>query len=172
MLHHFPLIIGGALLLAACNSNRYDSEEGGDCQPNEMEPDFVVADEWGPLAEPPWEAPAAGALVSSTVLYLQDDEQVQTRFVELMDELVADLEQREGLMHYSFGKSSICNSYRTIAVWSSQEAMMGFVVAAPHQTAMSELPDIQRRGGGVVSWASTGEAIEWATSIPRLGGDD
>jgi hypothetical protein len=168
---------------AACGGAEEDEKKGGDpfaaCSRDVLEADLEMP---GPLAGPGVD-PATGALkpppsgsaymVSTTYLTLNQAQEAQARFGELMGPLQESLAAQAGLVALQFGTSKACGTARTLSIWVSQEGMYDFVLGPAHTEAMSSIGEISRGGSVVAHWeASSPDAMTWEEAARQVGALD
>lgn len=95
-------------------------------------------------------------IASTTLILLNPDE--GARFQELIGPLTADLQAREGLIALSLGGSQKCGTARTLAVWTSEQAMSDFVLGDAHVAAMAEF-SVVGLNGAVTHWEVAADEI-------------
>lgn len=106
-------------------------------------------------------------IVATTYLPIRDGDEANDLFQRHMEELNAALEAGpEGLVGYSLGQSLVANEVRTLSVWTSYEAMYGFVLGDAHAAAMEDGARIEVEGAArVAQWETT--AAELPPSWPE-----
>jgi hypothetical protein len=164
---------------AACDSA--DNEKKNEtpitaCSRGALEADLEMP---GPLAGPGVD-PATGTLkpppsgsaymVSTTYLDLDQSQEAQARFGELMGPIQESLAMQAGLVALQVGSSKACGTARTLSIWASQQGMYDFVLGPAHTEAMNSIGEISRGGSIVAHWeASSPDAVSWDEAAKQLG---
>jgi len=141
------------------------------CERGTLEPDLMTAPLAGPAVRDGALLPGA-YVVSSTYLQLKTDAASRQLFEELVGPVLADLENRPGLMALSLGSSDACGTLRTLGAWQDDAAMIGFVTSPAHLTAMSRVTDLSRGGSVVTHWLGDEAAADWRSAARQLAADD
>lgn len=138
------------------------------CIAYELEEDSIITAGVGAAEGPPsWGELPPTALVASTYLRIQDNEDAATTFAELNPAITETLLANPGMMGVSIRISPRCNTARTLTVWASEEAMMEFVMSDAHVAAMAATPKISRGGSITSTWQMSGiEEMGWDAVIP------
>ena len=141
------------------------------CEAETIERDSFVARGIGAEGEPAGfgELPP-GAIVSSTYLRVQDNEEAAAAFDERMGPIIGQLSAPDaGLLGLSLRVSMECNTARTLTVWENEEAMMKFVMSAAHLEAIASTAEISRGGSITDTWPmSTLPEVEWTPVLARF----
>ena len=66
--------------------------------------------------------------------------------LNMSNEVAAQAMATEGLVALSFSMDQTCGYARTLGIWESEEAMLGFVVSGAHAEAMRQAPNIISTG--------------------------
>ncbi len=130
-------------------------EYPGDCD----EADFFPLPLRGPgfNDEGDWiEPPDVSYVVSTT--WIKPKSGSEARFGELVGSVVAELQRSEGFLGYSLGNSVSCGSARTLTLWRSEEAMMGFVLSDAHLQAIQSTSEVGDRAA-TFAWSVPGEEM-------------
>lgn len=109
-------------------------------------------------------------LVGTTYLQLEPDK--AERVNELVGPVLADLDERDGLLAMALGTSRSCGAARTLTVWRDEAAVFEFVVGVPHARAMQEIDDVSRGGSVATHWAGDETAVSLAAAATHLASDD
>ncbi len=144
------------------------------CVANVLEEDsMVVVGVGAPDGPPEWGVLPPTAIAASTYLRLQDTPVAGARFQELNRDIAQALMTSPGLMGVSIRASAACNTARTLTVWASEEAMMGFVMSPAHITAMGATPEISRGGSITSTWGLDSlEEMSWRGVLPGFVGHE
>ncbi len=116
-----------------------------------------------PLVGPGYD-PAMGGLVDPQETYIVSATQIlvrpekQQEFFEVASAVAAELDQSEGMVAYSLAIEPTCGFSRTISVYRSQEAMIGFVASEAHSMAMERSNEL-----GI-----TGKVTHWEMSADEF----
>jgi heme-degrading monooxygenase HmoA len=99
-------------------------------------------------------------IVSTTQLILKSgDSEAQALFDKNMEAINAALPQQPGLVGFSLGIEPFASGYRTLSVWESEDAVLGWVVSDAHAAAMGEMADHSDPASAVLSWSVTREEL-------------
>jgi heme-degrading monooxygenase HmoA len=99
-------------------------------------------------------------IVSTTQLILKSgDSEAQPLFDKNMEVINVALPQQPGLVGFSLGIEPFTSGYRTLSVWESEDAVVGWVVSDAHATAMGELAEHSDPASAVLSWTVTREEL-------------
>jgi len=170
-----------ALALAACTGGDADGDgptaDTGTpldpCVASVLADDFVVDPTPGDVGDPAsWPAFPSDAIVATTYLRLAPEG--LERFQEVVGPVIGELMGApEGLMAMSTGGSEACGVVRTLTVWESEEAMMGFVTGEAHAAAMAATGEVSR-GGSVTLTQLAGdvERVDWSNAADSLANHD
>lgn len=115
--------------------------------------------------------------VSTTLLVLKEgDPDAQGLFDKNMEVLNKTLPDADGLVGSSLSFTLFGSGYRTLTVWESEEAVLGWVTSEAHGNAMSEMADHSDPSSSVASWTMTREELEaappsWDDAKARLDSD-
>lgn len=146
------------------------------CEKNVIEDDFSA---FGPLAGPGVDSatgqlaapPASGYVASTTYLRLRAEPEAQQKFGELMAPISMQLMTQPGLVAMQLAGSDGCGTARTLTVWESEEAMMGFVLSDAHGAAIQAVGDVSRGGSVTMHWtAMDATEASWESAAKRLEG--
>jgi hypothetical protein len=130
-----------------------------------------------PLSGPGFDAggnllgePQQRYIAHTTEIALQDGK--TGRFFELLGPVLAQLDAitlEDGLIGYGLARDPTCDYYRTIGLWTSEEAMYAFAGSGAHVTAMLEVEDIGQ-SGKVAHWDATPEdmPLTWERAVAEL----
>jgi len=112
-------------------------------------------------------------LVGLTHLQVRNAPKPGKRFGELADAIGNHLfeTEPEGWVGAAFRNEGRLNWW-TMTVWTSEEALLDFVVSKPHSTAMSEFDDVSVGGETRVLWIATEELpMAWDDALDLLQSD-
>jgi heme-degrading monooxygenase HmoA len=115
--------------------------------------------------------------VSTTKLILKEgDPDAQRLFDDNTEAMNAVLQEAPGLVAVSASMTIGGATYRTLSVWESEEAMLGWVVSETHAEAMAALADHSDPTSSVTSWQLTRTELEaqaptWDDAKARLDAD-
>jgi heme-degrading monooxygenase HmoA len=107
-------------------------------------------------------------LISTSVLYWKEGG--TERFYEFGANAMGQVAESDGLVAYALGTDDGCRAGRTITIWESEEAMIGFVFSGAHGEAVAAFQDIAD-SGRKMHWqasASELELLDWDFSRQRL----
>ncbi len=107
-------------------------------------------------------------VVSTTQLVVPPE--AMSEFGGLVADIFTDISTREGLVAYGFASDEGCNHQRTLTVWTSEEAMFGFMVGEAHTRAMNATLGVSD-AGRVTHWSATAdevEALTWDQAVARM----
>ncbi|AUX34546.1 MULTISPECIES: antibiotic biosynthesis monooxygenase [Sorangium] len=157
-----------AALLSGCGSDTgaTPSDAPSDAPPAGCTGGVLEADlEADPLSGPGVE-PATGALlpppegssytVSATYGMPRPGEAVMEKYVQYFGAIQAQLASQPGLVAIQLAQSPSCGSGRTLAVWSSTEAMYEFVMSPAHLAAMDAVNELLLPNYAVTHWEAAG----------------
>jgi heme-degrading monooxygenase HmoA len=153
---------------------RSTQEPATTCRADALEADFEAAPFVGPGVDQETgalRAPAAGEsyVVSSTYGVPKPDPASLERWGQLMAAIQVQLAAQPGLLALRLGSSSTCGSGRTLAVWSSEEAMYEFVTSPAHAEAMVAAPEVVQPGFGTTHWTERDpHRITFEQGVQRL----
>jgi heme-degrading monooxygenase HmoA len=123
------------------------------CVAETLEEDSVAVAGVGAQDGPPaWGELPPDAVVAMTYLRLQDTPEAAARFEQVSGPVNEALMASPGLMGVSIRISASCNTARTMTVWASEEAMMGFVMGEAHVAAIQSTPEVSRGGSITSTW--------------------
>jgi heme-degrading monooxygenase HmoA len=177
--HRQPLAIAALAALASHWGCSDEASPGKDqaaaCRADALEADLEAAPLAGPGVDhatgklrPP--GPGEHYVVSSTYGAPKQDPAALERWGQLMEAIQAQLEVQPGLLALELASSSACASGRTLAVWSSEEAMYEFVTSPAHAAAMVAADEVVQPGFRVTHWEEiSAERISFAEGARRLG---
>ena len=155
------LVAMACLFGAACVAEEPGDEAAGEqqtrdeslCVAEVLEEDSIVFAGVGAADGPPaWGELPPDAIVAMTYLRLKDTPEAGQRFQEVSGPVSAALQSSPGLMGISIRQSASCNTARTMTVWASEEAMMGFVTGEAHLAAMQATSEVSRGGSITSTW--------------------
>ncbi len=114
-------------------------------------------------------------VVATTRLVIDDGDGDQQAFDGPMAKLTEALKTQPGLVGKSLGFGIGVSGYRTLSVWESEEAVLGWVTSEVHSAAMSEMAE-RVKDGATLSWTMTRDELEaappsWADAKARLDAD-
>lgn len=128
-----PTLIAGTLLSAGCGADGwlYHSFEGQGYSSEEgligISPDDTL-------------------IVTAT--YLPVSQSGSSLFHAHDDAIEAHLAQMEsGLVGFAVGLKLFAGEYRTLTVWTDEDAMYDFVMSEPHVSAMTDLSKVKKENG-------------------------
>lgn len=176
--HRQPLAIAALAALASHWGCSDDANPGKDqaaaCRSDALEADLEAAPLAGPAVDeatgqlrPP--GPGEHYVVSSTYGAPKQDASALERWGQLMGAIQTQLESQPGLLALQLASSTGCASGRTLAVWSSEEAMYEFVTSPAHAAAMVAADEVVLPGFRVTHWEeSKAERISFAEGARRM----
>jgi hypothetical protein len=143
------------------------------CSAARVERDLEIGLDWtGPGVDPmtgELEPPGSeGYIVSSTYGRVLPDPAAQTRFGELMEDIIPTLLANPGLVGFRLGSAASCGSGRTLAVWRDTGAMYSFVASPAHTTAMGEVHEIAPEFSTTHYMASSLDDVSWERGAEEL----
>lgn len=112
-------------------------------------------------------------VVATTLLEVKDDAEARAAFDGFMAPMTEALPTAPGLVGSSLATGP--DGYRTLSVWESEDAMLGWVVSSVHADAMGGM--VQHvDGGATASWTMTREELlagppSWDDAKARLDGE-
>lgn len=129
----------------------------------------VLEDDLGSPAGPGWALagpgvdPATGELLpfdqpvvaSTTYLRLRSEVSSQQRFGQLMGPIQETLGTAPGLLAIGLATSDACGTARTLTIWESEDAMLGFVTSEAHVAAVQAVSEVSRGGSVVTHWSAS-----------------
>jgi heme-degrading monooxygenase HmoA len=153
------------------------------CRPTVVQPDFVSQGAmgesipgtvwFGPAVNPATGQPTIppGSLVATTYLQLRIDPASQMTFGDVAGRVFGALFASPGLIAVATVASNQCAAARTLTVWESEEAMMGFVTSAAHAEAMARVGEMSRGGSVTTTFmANASGDVSWAEVVRRFEG--
>ncbi|WP_437313456.1 antibiotic biosynthesis monooxygenase family protein [Sorangium sp. So ce385] len=157
-----------AALLVGCGSDTgaKPSDAPSDAPPAGCTGGVLEADlEADPLSGPGVD-PATGELqpppegssytVSATYGIPRPGDAVMEKYVQYFGAIQAQLASQPGLVAIQLAQSPSCGSGRTLAVWSSAEAMYEFVMSPAHLAAMDAVNELVQPNYAVTHWEAAG----------------
>ena len=78
------------------------------------------------------------------------------------------LKQSAGAVRYSLAVDILGHKFWTYSVWSDRDAVLEFVRAEPHATAVKRFESWAGDGAAFVEWESPDSQIDWAEALRRL----
>ena len=180
-------MVAATLALSACNTPvtvtpdapTFDSPMAATfdpavCSAVVVQPDFTSQEAMGEtLPGTVWNGPAvntetgqpvipAGSIVATTYLQLRPDPTSQRTFGEVGGRVFDALFTSRGLLAVATVTSNQCAVARTITVWESEEAMIGFVTSEAHSEAMLRVGEMSRGGSITTSFiANASVDVAW-----------
>jgi len=127
-----------------------------------------------PLVGPGYD-PAMGGLVDPQETYIVSATQIlvrpekQQEFFEVASAVSAELDQTDGMVAYALAIEPTCGFSRTISVYRSQEAMIGFVASEAHSIAIQQSGELGITGK-VTHWEMSADEFPptWETAREHL----
>ncbi|WP_437605444.1 antibiotic biosynthesis monooxygenase [Sorangium sp. So ce834] len=153
-----------AALLSGCGSDTgaTPSDAPSDAPPAGCTGGVLEADLEADQLSGPGVDPATGALlpppegssytVSATYGMPRPGEAVMEKYVQYFGAIQAQLASQPGLVAIQLAQSPSCGSGRTLAVWSSTEAMYEFVMSPAHLAAMDAVNELLLPNYAVTHW--------------------
>jgi quinol monooxygenase YgiN len=138
------------------------------CEETDFEDDFPLS---GPGFDPETGIvgePQETYLVATTQIYARPEKAAE--FMQAAGAVLQTLGQSEGMLAWGIGSSETCGDSRTISIWASEEAMLGFVASDAHAAAMIQSPDLAFTGR-TTHWEATAEELmelDWDVARDRL----
>lgn len=112
--------------------------------------------------------PQEAYLVATTQIYLRADK--LDEFGSLAGAVLETLGGSEGMLAFGIGSSQTCGLARTLSIWSSEEAMLSFVMSDAHASAMVQAPEISFTGR-TTHWEATADELlelDWDVARAKL----
>lgn len=106
----------------------------------------------GRLLPPP---DGASYTISSTYGVPRRDAGVMERYLSMFGAIQAQLASQPGLVALQLVQSPSCGSGRTLAVWSSTEAMYEFVMSPAHLAAVDAVGELLEPNYAVTHWETS-----------------
>ncbi len=106
----------------------------------------------GKLQPPP---EGSSYTVSATYGIPRPGDAAMEKYVQYFGAVQAQLASQPGLLALQLGQSPSCGSGRTLAVWSSPEAMVEFVMSPAHLAAMDAVNELVEPNYAVTHWETT-----------------
>ncbi|WP_437806967.1 antibiotic biosynthesis monooxygenase family protein [Sorangium sp. So ce1078] len=103
----------------------------------------------GKLRPPP---EGSSYTVSATYGIPRPGDAVMEKYVQYFGAIQAQLASQPGLLALQLGQAPSCGSGRTLAVWSSAEAMYEFVMSDAHLAAMDAVNELVQPNYAVTHW--------------------
>jgi quinol monooxygenase YgiN len=112
--------------------------------------------------------PQAEYVVHATMLYWKADQ--QEAFYDLAVELIAQLNETEGLLAYALGTDETCRTARSIGIWRSEEDLYAFVTTGAHAKAMGLTNELSWSGKATHYSVAAGEldTVDWESQRVAL----
>jgi quinol monooxygenase YgiN len=145
-----------------------DVSEDPMCTRAALEPDFRGSPLAGPGVDAAGRLAPGRYVLSTTQIRLRPTAAAGQRFGALMEVLTPALAAQAGLVAYSLGTSTRCNTGRTLSVWRDEAAMFAFVAGAPHQAAVNAVTEVSRGGSTVTHWNDDASGATWTTAARTL----
>lgn len=173
-------VLIACLVLAGCDGDddpvlvdggAGDSGALDPCNAGTMEDDVTIIPFNGAGVDPMTHElrPFASPVIASAT-YIRIREENRARFNELVAPIMGQLATQEGLVGVSLAISGSCASARTLTIWESSEAMVGFMVSPNHAAAMAASSEVALPGSTVVNWqANTTADASWDEAVERAG---
>jgi heme-degrading monooxygenase HmoA len=169
-------LVALSVILAGCGAEKDPQSEGGDaaCNHGVMEADLEAQPPSGPGVDPETGKillPPSGSsyVVSTTYGVPKPGEAVRERWGQLFAGIQEQLASQEGFLAVVLTTSPSCGSGRTLAVWTSEEAMYEFVTSPAHAEAMAASDEVLQSGTAVDHWEATkAEEMTLEEAVRRL----
>lgn len=156
------LVALGAML-SGCGSDadaRSPDDSAASCAGGVLEADLQAEPLSGPGVDP-----ATGKLlpppegssytVSSTYGVPRPGDAVKEKYVQYFGAIQEQLASQPGLVALQLAQSRSCGSGRTLAVWTSTEAMYDFVTSPAHLSAVDAAGELLEPGYAVIHWETS-----------------
>ncbi|WP_437573762.1 antibiotic biosynthesis monooxygenase family protein [Sorangium sp. So ce887] len=120
----------------------------------------------GELLPPP---EGSSYTVSATFGVPRPGDAVREKYVQYFGAIQAQLASQPGLLAIQLGQSPSCGSGRTLAVWSSTEAMYEFVMSPAHLAAMDAVNELLEPNYVVTHWeAASADEVTLEEGVRRI----
>lgn len=128
-----------------------------ECTGGVLEADLEAGPPSGPGVDPATgelQPPPEGSsyTISSTYGIPRPGDAVMEKYMQYFGAIQAQLASQPGLVALQLAQSPSCGSGRTLAVWSSTEAMYGFVMSDAHLAAVDAVGELLEPNYEVANW--------------------
>ncbi|XXX72859.1 antibiotic biosynthesis monooxygenase [Sorangium sp. So ce134] len=166
-----------AALLPGCGSDAGTAPPGASpdaCTGGVLEADLEADQLSGPgvdpatgkLAPPP---EGSSYTVSATYGIPRPGDAVMEKYVQYFGAVQQQLASQPGLVAIQLAQSPSCGSGRTLAVWSSTEAMYEFVMSPAHLAAMDAVNELVQPNYAVTHWeTATADEVTMEEGVRRI----
>lgn len=169
-------LVALSVILAGCGAETNPASGGGTdaCDHGALEADMETQPVFGPgvdVATGQIKSPPSGSsyVVSTTYGVPKPGEAVRERWGQLFNAIIEELPSHQGFVALELATSTACGSGRTLAVWTSEEAMFDFVAGPAHAEAMAASGDVLQSGTAVAHWeAQKPEEMTFEEAARRL----
>lgn len=107
--------------------------------------------------------------ISTTYIRLKEGPEMMARFNEMLQPVLGELGQSDGLLAQSLTLSVSCGTARTLTVWRDVEAMYGFAASPAHTSAVARVAEVSRGNSIAMHWIGQAEEASWDEAAKQLG---
>ncbi len=124
---------------------------------------------WDGTTKRPIKEPRPTYTIATTVFAYHRDEKRKAEFEATLSRFVEAAKLSPGLVGYQIARSAKCGYARTISVWETEDAMMGFVLSGAHSDAMTKVRDVGI-DGRTIHWEGPAKELplSWPAARAKL----
>jgi hypothetical protein len=139
------------------------------CNGYDLEADFTPSKMAGPGIVD-GEIPPGDYIITTTYLRMKSGDAARQTFNGMVGGIITDLQARDGLVGYSLGLATGCDTARTLSVWASEEAMLEFVTGEAHYDAVRNVGEVSRGGSITVHFTGSEADATWDEAAKHFVG--